>query len=425
MNESDDEQLEALREAFNLEAEDCKLLCWDPPCKVAGLGWVASMSLVDAETYRGPSADLVLGNDDTTVAQALEIALEAVGRLVTIGLHRSLELGLEIALDLPTLALDQPGVVQMLGGPDAEQRRSAALRICTDRFDAVAAKLKDVFGLIAPRHLISWAALVRSLNSFERRGLSFIGRRPGGIMMWFEDGGLERKPCDGLDPRLDCRFRCDPPEFVTIAWGESDGLHYGLWYDDPSQPPSTIVANYARDSAETWDQRQPSMILLLRKQIDELMRNVNEPRQANLSALAAAVEAFVEPDARLREADPKSIWAGVRRPQILGDMGPALRPSDGDARGRHVDSRQRAAAYQARGFEVQGWIKRARAELAAGKPAFALVLGRELHWFDADDYREVGLELMVGAYRALGRDALAEIALVHHANRSLGSVGVY
>jgi hypothetical protein len=421
----DEEELEGLREAFNLEAEDCKLACWDPPCKVDGLGWVASISLIDAETFRGPSADLVLGDDDTTLEQALEIALEAVGRLVSIGLQKSLELGLEIALDLPVLELARPDVVLMLGGPDAAQRRSEALRICTERFDAVAAKLLEVFGLIAPRHLISWAALVRSLNSFERRGLSFIGRRAGGIMMWFEDGGLERTPADGLDPRLDCRFRCDPPEFVTVAWGDTDGLHYGLWYDDPSQPPSTIVANYARDSAETWDQRQPSMILLLRKQIDELMRNANEPKQANLSALAAAVEAFVEPDAQLREADPKSIWAGVRRPQILGDMGPALRPSDGDPRGRHVDSRQRAAAYQARGFEVQGWIKRAHAELEAGKPAFALVLGRELHWFDADDYREAGLQLMVGAYRALGRDALAEIALVHHTNRSLGSVGVY
>jgi hypothetical protein len=87
---------------------------------------------------------------------------------------------------------------------------------------------------------------------------------------------------------------------VTIGWGDSDGLHYGLWYDDPSQPPTTIVANYARDSAETWDLRQPSMILLLRKHIDELVKNANEPKQANLAALAAAVEAFLEPDMQLR-----------------------------------------------------------------------------------------------------------------------------
>lgn len=425
MGEPDDEELEALREAFNLEAEDCKLACWDPPCKVDGLGWVASISLVDHESFRGPSADLVIGDSDTTLEQAREHALEAVGRLVSIGMRKGLERGLELALDLRVLELDRSEVIVKLGGVDAQLRRDVALRICTERFDAVSARLLDVYGLIAPRHLITWAALVRSLNSFERRGLSFIGRSAGGIMAWFEDGGLERTPRDGLDPRLDARFRCDPPEFVTIGWGDSDGLHYGLWYDDPSQPPTTIVANYARDSAETWDQRQPSMMLLLRKQIDELVRNANEPKQANLAALAAAVEAFLEPDMRLREADPKSIWASVRRPQILGDMGPALRPSDGDPRGRHVDSRQRAAAYQARGFEVAGWIKRAKAELEAGKPAFALVLGRELHWFDADDYREVGLQLLVDAYRALGRDALAEIAMVHDANLQLGSVSVY
>jgi hypothetical protein len=425
VGESEEEELEALRETFNLEAEDCKLACWDPPCKVDGLGWVASISLLDAETFRGPAADLVIGDPDTTLEQAREHALEATGRLVSIGLRKGLELGLDIALDLPFLDLAHPDVVTMLGGPDAQLRRDVALRVCTERFDAVAAKLLDIYGLIAPRHLITWAALVRSLNSFERRGLAFIGRSAGGIMAWFEDGGLELSARDGLDPRLDARFRCDPPELVTIAWGDSDGLHYGLWYDDPAYPPTTIVANYARDSAETWDQRLPSMILLLRKQIDELMRNTNEPKQANLAALAAAVESFVELDGQLREADPKSIWAGVRRPQILGDMGPALRPSDGDPRGRHVESRDRAAAFQARGFEVQTWLKRAQAELEAGKPAFALVLGRELHWFDAEEYREVGLKLLVGAYRALGRDALAEIALLHHANRDLDSVAVY
>ncbi len=54
-----------------------------------------------------------------------------------------------------------------------------------------------------------------------------------------------------------------------------------------------------------------------------------------------------------------------------------------------------------------------------------LVLGRELHWCDDDETREVSLELLVDAYRALGRDALAEIARVHHANRDLKSVDIY
>ncbi len=70
-------------------------------------------------------------------------------------------------------------------------------------------------------------------------------------------------------------------------------------------------------------------------------------------------------------------------------------------------------------------VATAREELADGKPAFALVLGRELHWFDDDRTRDEALALLKEAYGALGRDALASIAEVHHAHRDLRSVGVY
>ncbi len=415
--------LEALRETFMIEAEGCQLACWDPPVKLEGLGWVASVSLFDRDNYQGPRAELVLGDADTDVHAARELALEAVGRLVAIGLRKSLKIELELSLDLPRLDLDDPELPRRLGGEDARLRRAAALRICEGRFEGVAAKLREVYGLIAPRHLIGWAALARSLNPFERRGLQSLGRSPGGIMIWFEDGGLERAPRDGLDPRLDCRFRCDPPELVTIGWGDSDGLHYGLWYDDPSEPPTTIVGNYARDSAETWDQQVPSMLALLTKQIAELRQDSSEGERADVLALAAAVASFAEADARLRE--PPSRWAGVERPEILGSMGPALGPDQGDPRGGYAQVERRHAAYRAGDPEVGEWIATARAELAAGRPAFALVLGRELHWLDADEYREQSLALLVDAYAALGRDALAEIARVHHQHRDLRSVAVY
>jgi hypothetical protein len=63
----------------------------------------------------------------------------------------------------------------------------------------------------------------------------------------------------------------------------------------------------------------------------------------------------------------------------------------------------------------------ARAEMP---PAFALAVGGELHWLDQDEYRTASRELLVGAYRALGRDALAAIIEVHIAHRDLRSVGV-
>jgi hypothetical protein len=53
-----------------------------------------------------------------------------------------------------------------------------------------------------------------------------------------------------------------------------------------------------------------------------------------------------------------------------------------------------------------------------------LAIGGELHWVDLDQYRQASRDLLVGAYRALGRDALAEVIEVHVANRDLRSVGV-
>ncbi|GIH06681.1 hypothetical protein Rhe02_47480 [Rhizocola hellebori] len=73
---------------------------------------------------------------------------------------------------------------------------------------------------------------------------------------------------------------------------------------------------------------------------------------------------------------------------------------------------------------MRDWIAQALAELAGDKPAYALVLGRELHWFDNADYHEAALTLLTGAYRALDRSALAEITEVHYANRDLRSVDV-
>ncbi|WP_344620460.1 hypothetical protein [Dactylosporangium salmoneum] len=66
----------------------------------------------------------------------------------------------------------------------------------------------------------------------------------------------------------------------------------------------------------------------------------------------------------------------------------------------------------------------AGAELEAGLPAYALVVGRELHWLDSDEHRADATRLLTGAYRAPGRDALAGIVEVHHAHRDLPSVDV-
>jgi F0F1-type ATP synthase membrane subunit b/b' len=74
---------------------------------------------------------------------------------------------------------------------------------------------------------------------------------------------------------------------------------------------------------------------------------------------------------------------------------------------------------------LREWLAEAREELAKGKPAFAYTIGRELHWLDSDLYRKESAELLVAAYEAMGRRALAEITRAHVANRDLPSVGVF
>lgn len=75
---------------------------------------------------------------------------------------------------------------------------------------------------------------------------------------------------------------------------------------------------------------------------------------------------------------------------------------------------------------VASWVTEALQRCAAGDPASALTLGRDLHWAsegDAERERQAH-ELLVAAYRALGRHNLAGITDAHHRHRDLPQVDV-
>src|SRR5262249_49352111 len=110
------------------------------------------------------------------------------------------------------------------------------------------------------------------------------------------------------------------------------------------------------------------------------------------------------------------------RPEGGVTIGPALPTGSGNP--RQDEARPRKDAFRSDPESARSIIAEAAAELAAGLPAYALTVGTELHWLDGDQYRSAGLDLLSGAYRALGRDALAEIAEVHAANRDPRSVEV-
>ncbi len=83
----------------------------------------------------------------------------------------------------------------------------------------------------------------------------------------------------------------------------------------------------------------------------------------------------------------------------------------------------RRAAYAGDPDQVHAWIERAQAELDRGHPGLALLVGNDLHFLDRE--RERARDLLVAGYRALGRDALAEIVIAHDRHRDLASVDAY
>ncbi len=304
--------------------------------------------------------------------------------------------------------------------PYRRARRRAALHDTLARAEAVEEHMLRVYGMPLPRHLAYAIGFWRGLTADERdEAWAYMGTGPCGVSEWYAEGGLAMRRIDALDERLHYRFRADPPEFVTVFGGNSDGSHWGLWYDDPHALPRELAHNWARDSAETG----PSGPTLLHALREDLERAASEPEWRHARAILSWMHE-VQPQewdayasAGIGAPPPRTHWA-------VGGMDPIVPgvdlPQD------LIDGHQeRYEAYRAGDPRVLESIARAREELAEGSPLRALFLGRELHWMDADPWRAECTELLVSAYEALGRGPLARIVEVHHAHRDLRSVGVY
>lgn len=411
-----------------IEDEKARFGSWATLIFAPNLGIVASFTVMNVVTYSSSSAEIIAVPIARLheSANVIEELANKIAVLTAQGAGALLDKPIKESLQSQGVALVSYDDALFPADEETSHRRQQALLWTNERFPAVAQRMKEVYGLRLPRYVATFAAFWRSLSELEREGMRNLGRSPGGIMVWFEERGLSRKTRDNLDPRLDCRFRADPPELVSIMWGDSDGLHYGLWYDDPADPPTYIAHNYARDSAETWRDEAHTPIGVLLKKARERIKDEygNDPASLAIYAVRAALEWFAEADAQALAADPPAKrWLEADRIETLGTFGPALPPGAGTI--RVGDAHQRMEAWRKTPARVRKWIESAKRDCAAGKPAAALTFGLDLHWLDTDEYRQDAQDLLLMAYEKLGRHAHAETLKVHYANQDLGSVGVF
>lgn len=354
--------------------------------------------------------------------------------------------------------------------PEALEARVAP--VADAAFDALAgvrARYEEIYGLKLPSGLAHLAALVAALGQLPENpadhywqpepGLdrgnawleSALSMRTAGLSAWFAPGALARELLDAsalheevprggegpLDPRLDMRYRRDAPQLVPFLGGDSDGLHWGFWYDSPDHFP-VIAHNYARDSAETWLDREAEVVPLLRRKIAEGIEEATQQLETGedeeargyplrqwraLRVVEAHLDA-IEARASTREwgAEPLCPWP--RTPGYpVGSPPLALRPDAGTVPPYVLGL---GASCHAPSVEQQrSWIDEARRELAAGRPAYAHALGLYLHWADGDELRDEAGQLLLHAYEALGFRAFAGILKVHLLHRDLRSVGIF
>ena len=371
-----------------------------------------------------------------------------------------------------------------------QERVAAVVAAAFDRFAAVRARYESLYGLKLPAGLAHLAALIAALGEMpasppeyapwspeppppgDERGRAWLdaalSMRVAGLSEWFAAGGLERRTRDAtvlyekvprggegpLDPRLDMRYRRDAPQFVSFLSGDSDGLHWGFWYDSPDHAP-VIASNYARDSAETWLAGEPEVIPFLRTKIaksieqaiSEMQTSTDEESRgyplrqwralrvvaAHLDVIASQAgydgaagdpesETPMEASERAWGDAPACPWPRTQG-NPTGSPTLALRPSEG-AVPPHVPGFSSSTEDPSE-EQLERWIGEARQELTAGRSAYAHALGLYLHWADSDALRDAAGQLLLNAYEALGFRAFAEILKVHLLHRDLGSVGVF
>ncbi|GAA2482421.1 hypothetical protein GCM10010406_18390 [Streptomyces thermolineatus] len=311
-----------------------------------------------------------------------------------------------------------------------------------DSGTAVAERFLRDWGIELPDSLLRFRAFLDALGPEEREALAELSVAPAGVMDLFADPG--RQPRDGLDVRVHGRFYPDPPEFVTFMYSGSDGLHHGLWSDDGRTCDS--VASYWTNDGGGITRKRETPLEAVRALLERHWRDLDdygaagddvsgERRRAGL--LREALTAFATGDrtevglAYSRAYDFAAEPVDPGRITTLDGAGalvsggtaldrPAHNGADEYAFATHMNSLFEDAAA------LEACVDEARRRLAAGDPAEALVLGRDLHRASCGHpAREAyANELLVAAYRALDRPSLAGIAEAHHRHRSLPHVDV-
>lgn len=281
--------------------------------------------------------------------------------------------------------------------------------------------LEQNYGLTFPDHFFTFWEFANTHASL----LKYLGDELWGMVLTASQlmGPFDclKAPAQAQEnPLWGARYYNDPPEFLTVAFGRTDGLHWGYYIDDPTFPTFPVVAYYSNDAfeltlvgdtlfeatREELEQHYESCLELM--QHGRIEKDVYERRLEQLALLRGALKTY-----ETGERDEVGKAYVAKYGERYGSSQHAIAPTR-DGMGIVVqedlyrplsgDDICQIRNYRPTPQEIQEKAEEAMYLLAQGYPGAALKLGKDL-WI-SEDFRETSYALLDAAYAALGRELL-------------------
>lgn len=265
----------------------------------------------------------------------------------------------------------------------------------------------EVYGFEFPDELYDVWSWHQGLRGDAAKGLRVLGltlHGPFEVLAGKLDGLTLRYP--GV---LHWRYQRDLPELFTVFVGNTGDLHWGYWFDDPERLPPVVASFYARDGVHLVP--DDSLWHALATRVVHVRESIREARrfghgsatesQRDLALLDELEATMPKPKPRVAAVAPRVPIAATP-----DGMGIVCAPS------------QLGAVPNSDDLDAAELLGLVAAELAAGRPGSALLLGRR-RW---DGQQRLALAIFERAYAALGREPLRAVAIAHRAHPALPSL---
>lgn len=233
-------------------------------------------------------------------------------------------------------------------------------------------------------------------------------------------GNSDAQPPDGW--YLSTRYYDDPPEFFTVFSGNTDGLHWGYWFEDPDGSPDHCLADYYSSDAYEITEDGGTLFEAFRLQLEGCHESTLEylEEDANVEQDRAAYETDLQSYALCRNrlvqyaTGERTEIGKAYREKYLGISSRNVAAATSEGMGIVVPSHcyrpLSVSSGELRILTVQNadlsvLLAEADQALAEGFPGTALEFGKNL-WVGNPAQKQEAYRLLGNAYTALNRPTL-------------------